>query len=70
MTDEQQQLHAQLDDLLSVIEKLCAECESAWGKDSPQAQQMHTQQMTTRVLVDAVLQIEKDDAKIFPDKGE
>ena len=31
---------------------------------------MRTQQQTTQVLVDAVRQIEKDDAKIFPDKGE
>ncbi|MDH3379150.1 MAG: hypothetical protein OEQ39_19680 [Gammaproteobacteria bacterium] len=42
MTEEQQNLSAQLDDLLGVIEKLCAECESAWGKDLTQAQQMHT----------------------------
>ena len=70
MTDESQQLPAQLDDLLGVIEKLCAESEKAWGKGSPQAQEMRTQQMTTQVLVDAVRQIEKDDAKIFPDKGE
>jgi len=70
MTDEQQQLPDQLDDLLGVIEKLCAECENAWSKDSPQAQQMRSQQMATQVLVDAVHQIEKDDSEIFPDKGE
>ncbi|MDH3464952.1 MAG: hypothetical protein OES26_03395 [Gammaproteobacteria bacterium] len=61
---------AQLDDLLGVIEKLCVECESAWGKDSPQAQKMRTQQQTTQVLVDAVRQIEKDDSEVLPDMGE
>ena len=65
MTDEQQNLPAQFDDLLGVIEKLCAECESVWGKDLPQAQQMRTQQTTTQVLVDAMRQIEKDDSEIF-----
>ena len=65
MTDEQRQLPAQLDDLLGVIEKLCAECENAWGKDSPQARQMRGQQMATQVLVDATRQIEKDDSEIF-----
>jgi len=40
------------------------------GKDSPQSREMRTQQMMTQVLDDAVRQIEKDDAKIFPDKRE
>ena len=70
MTDEQQELSDQIDELLRAIEKQCAQSEKAWGKDSPQAQEMRTQQQTTQVLVDAVRQIEKDDAKIFPDKGE
>jgi len=65
LADEQQQLPAQLDDLLGVIEKLCAECENAWGKDSPQAQQMRNQPMATQVPVDSVRQIEKDDSEIY-----
>jgi len=64
----QQELSKQIDALLRAIEKLCAQSEKALGKDSPQAQQMRTQQQTTQVLVDAVHQIEKYDAKIFPDK--
>ena len=77
MTDDQQdfsdeldELFSGIDDLLGAIEKLCAQSEKAWGKDSPQARELRTQQMTTQVLVDAVRQIEIDDAKIFPDKGE
>ena len=44
MTDEQQEysdeideLHRGIDDLLGANEKLCAQSERAWGKDSPQA---------------------------------
>jgi len=77
MTDEQQEFSDEIDELfrgiddpLVVIEKLCAQSEQTWGKDSPQAQEMRTQQMTTQALVDAVRQIEIDDAKIFPNKGE
>ena len=70
MADEQQELSDQIDELLTAIEKLCAQSEKAWGKASPQAQEMRTQQQTTQVLVDAVRQIEIDDAKIFPDKSE
>jgi len=40
------------------------------GRDSPQSREMRTHQMTTQVLVDAVRQIENDDAKIFPYKRE
>ena len=77
MTDEQQEFSDEIDELFSgidgllgAIEKLCAQSEMTWGKDSPQAREMRTQQQTTQVLVDAVRQIEKDDAKIFPDKNE
>ena len=77
MTDEQQDFSNEIDerfsgidDLLRAIEKLCAQAEKAWGKDSPQAREMRTQQQTTQVLVDAVRQIETDDAKIFPDRRE
>ena len=52
MTDEQQQLPAQLDDLLGAVEQLRTQSEKAWGKDSPQTQQMRDQQMATQVLVD------------------
>ena len=69
-SDEIDERFSGIDDLLRAIEKLCAQSEKAWGKDSPQAREMRTQQQTTQVLVDAVRQIEKDDAKIFPEKGE
>ena len=65
MTDEQQAFSDQINDLLGAIEKLCAQSEMTWGEDSPQAQVMRTQQMTTQVLVDAVRQIEKDDSEIL-----
>jgi hypothetical protein len=65
MADEQQELTNQLDDLLGVDEKLCAQTENAWGNNSPKAQQMRNQQLTTQVLVDSVRQIEKDDSEIF-----
>ena len=70
MTDKQQELSDQIDALLRAIEKLCAQPEKAWGKYSPRTQEIRTQQQTTEVLVDAVRQIEIDDAKIFPDKRE
>ena len=77
MTDEQQdfsgeidELYRGIDDLLRTIEKLCAQSKMTWRKASPQAREMRTQQMTTQVLVDAVRQIEKDDAKIFLNKSE
>ena len=77
MTDEQQEFSDEIDellrgidDLLGAIEKLCAQSEKAWGKDSPQTREMRTQRMTTQVLVDAVRQIESDDAKIFSAKRE
>ena len=57
-------------ELPETSEGLRTVAENAWEKDSPQAQELRTQQQTTRVLVDAVRQIEKDDAKIFPDKRE
>ena len=56
--------------LLEKLEGLRTVAENAWGKDSPQVQEMRTQQLTTKLLVDAVRQIEKNDAKIFPNKSE
>ena len=69
-SDEIDERHRGIDDLLGAIEKLCAQSEKAWRKGSPKAREIRTQQQTMQVLVDAMRQIEIDDAIIFADEHE